>query len=115
MPSPTGIWYHWILLLRSASPSRCENRGRLPDEDEDEYPRTAEGVLRAAAHRRFATVRIVGGACAAPLAQRAWDRLGAWLRMSRRGKGTKVVIVHSRLCDGRGGDAASARLWFGYF
>lgn len=30
MPTPTGIWYHWILLLRSASPRRCEKRGRFP-------------------------------------------------------------------------------------
>lgn len=51
MPSPTGIWYHWILLLRSASARRCEKRGRLPEPEAK--LRAETGVRRG--YRGFAT------------------------------------------------------------
>lgn len=81
MPTPTGIWYHWILLFRSASPSRCENRGRFfpgpLEEEDDERGREDDGSLWVVG-LKCATRRTVG--LAAQLAHRAGGETqhGSW-------------------------------------
>ena len=90
MPRPTGIWYHWILLLRRASARRWEKRGRLPEPEEK--LRAVHGTRRV--HRAWGTRDV---ACrGAQLRKRPLRLASAWPCTSWRGPSPSVAAIVSR-------------------